>query len=284
MKNNHSFVSNKNKTTILKKDIQQIPDFRLNEEIQKNKNYHSLVIPAYNEEKRIGPFLDSLVDVLDESYEIIVVSDGDDDTPSIVKKYCNNVRLLEFQNRLGKGGAILEGFKVAQGKVIGFVDADGAINVNDIIKISNSVTKGMPCVVGSRWVKSSVIASQESFFNVFAGRIFHYLVYLLLGIGTKDTQCGVKFFDSRLLSDIIHKITITGRMMDVALLFHVKKLGFPIQEVGIKWNHIPDSKLPILRAVPIMFAILIGLRIRHSEFGEKTKVWKNFREYVEESI
>ncbi len=229
-----------------------------------HKYSSSLVIPAYNEERRIRPFLNSLLSVLPDSTEIIVVFDGDDGTPEVVRSFGERVQLLQFPHRIGKGGAIIEGFKKSSGSVVGFVDADGAISATEILKLESMVSAECPCVVGSRWVKSSVVETPEPVLNVFAGRVFHYLVYLILGVKTKDTQCGVKFFHRTLLDSVINQVTVKNRMIDVALLYHTKLLNCKITEVGITWRHVEGTKLPILKVIPLMFATILGLRVIHS--------------------
>jgi glycosyltransferase involved in cell wall biosynthesis len=224
----------------------------------------SIVVPAYNEEERIGNFLDSLVNAVPNSTEIIVVCDGDDHTPEKVRSVGGRVRLLQFGSRLGKGGAILEGFKVAKGETIGFVDADGSISASEAVRLALMTSEQEPCVIGSRWVKGSYIVRQEPFLNVIAGRAFHFLTFLILGLGVKDTQCGVKFFHHFTLKSIIKKVTVNGRMIDVALLYQVKLLKSRIIEVGIQWEHKDGTKLRIWKAVPFMFATLVALRVIHS--------------------
>lgn len=224
----------------------------------------TLIIPAYNEEKRIGHFLSSLVSILPESSEIIVVFDGNDGTPEVIKSFGNRIKLIQFPRRLGKGAAIIEGFKRATGEVVGFVDADGAIPSSEVFRLSKMVSEDVPCVIGSRWVRNAKIISQEPLLNVIAGRAFHYLNYLVLGLRVKDTQCGLKFFHKSILDRILPEVTLTNRMIDVALLYHIELLRKNISEVGIKWSHRPGTKLPILRVIPIMFALLIGLRLLNS--------------------
>lgn len=223
----------------------------------------SIVIPAYNEENRIGKTIYDLLSVLDNQDQLIVVFDGTDQTPEVVKSFGSNVELLTSDRRLGKGGAILTGFQQCRNEVIGFIDADNSVPVHDVIRLARDVNESKPCVIASRWVKSSSIVKNEPFFNIFASRIFHYLVYLVLGIKVKDTQCGAKFFKKDLIKVILPKVTIKSRMIDVTLLYHVKLLGKEITEVGVKWEHDEDTKLPILKAIPFMFATVIGLKLRH---------------------
>lgn len=242
----------------------------------------SLVIPAYNEEKRIGKTLDALLPLLTTNDEVIVVFDGDDQTPEVVESYGDRVKLLTSPRRLGKGGAILKGFKVANNPVIGFIDADNSVLSSDVIRLASLISEESPCVIGSRWVKNSTVKKNEPFFNVFAGRIFHYLTFFLLGLRVKDTQCGAKFFSRSIIDAVLPKITITSRMIDVALLYHVKLLRKDISEVGITWEHKELTKLPIVNAIPFMFATLIGLRIGHSKrFKHRARSLAKFVETIE---
>lgn len=229
----------------------------------------SVIIPAYNEEYRIKPFLNELIYAFPASTELIVIFDGNDDTPRIVKSFGDRIKLIQYSKRLGKGRAIIEGFRQATGEVVGFVDADGAIPASEALRLSDMVTEKTPCVIGSRWVRNSRIKISEPFFNKIAGRIFHYFVFLILGIEAKDTQCGVKFFHRVLLDNILNKVTITDRMIDVALLYHVKLSKTSVLEVGIEWKHVNGTRLPIMRAIPLMFATLVGLKLIHSRRFEK---------------
>lgn len=254
-------------TPILIEEAKEENDLPFNKLILANgKQQYSttVVIPAYNEEKRIGPFLESLILTLPKTTEIIVVFDGTDGTPKIVNSFGERVILMQFSKRLGKGRAIIEGFKRSKGKVVGFVDADGAISASEVKRLSDLVTDKFPCIVGSRWVRSSIVENSEPFVNLIASRMFHYLSFLILGIRTKDTQCGIKFFTRSLAMDIVDKIVVKDWMIDVALLYHTKLRGINIREVGIRWSHKDFSKFLLIKAIPIMFVTLIGLRLVHS--------------------
>lgn len=236
----------------------------------------TLIIPAFNEERRIGPFLTTLMQNIPNSAEILVVCDGDDNTHLLAASVSHRIRILRFDHRLGKGGAILEGFKAAKGNVVGFVDADGAIEPDEVFRISSMVSEMNPVVIGSRWVRSSVIINPEPIINRVASRIFHYLVFLILGVKEKDTQCGLKFFHGSIVDLIVNRVTVTDWIIDVALLFHVKLLGEKIKEVGITWKHQDNSKFSLLKAVPMMFFSLFGLRLANSRrYGEKFRFLSN---------
>ena len=249
------------------------------EAIQEYK--YSIVIPAYNEEKRISPFLKSILEEAPLFTEIIVVCDGNDGTADVVRTFGNRVKLVTFSQRQGKGGAIIEGFKIARGEVIGFVDADGAIPAYEVFRLASMVSETHSCVIGSRWVKGSIVENPEPVINVIAGRVFHYLTFLILRIRAKDTQCGIKFFHRNLLNVIVKRTTIKSRMIDVVLLYHTKLLGKSICEVGIRWTHKSGTKLPILKVIPLMFATLVGLKFIHSS---KAKLWKSLANRVSKGI
>ena len=233
------------------------------QKVGKDRNAISIVIPAYNEENRIRNTLRDLLSKLKEEDQIIVVFDGNDHTPEVVRSFGDRVELLLSNRRLGKGGAILFGFQNCRNETVGFIDADNAVPVEDVMKLAINVDSETPCVIGSRWVRSSRIVRNEPLLNVFTGRIFHYIVYLVLGIKAKDTQCGAKFFKSEIIREIIPKITIKSRMIDIALLYHVKLLDKKILEMGVTWRHSDETRLPILKAIPLMLATVIALKISH---------------------
>lgn len=236
---------------------------------------YSVVVPAYNEEKRISPFLKSILEEAPSSTEIIVVCDGNDGTADIVRTFGNRVKLVTFSQRQGKGGAIIEGFKIARGDVVGFVDADGAIPAYEVFRLASLTDQDNPCVVGSRWVKGSVIENPEPFLNVIAGRVFHYMTFFILRLRCKDTQCGVKFFHKNLLKVLVKRVQVRSRMVDVALLYHTELLGVRIDEVGIHWSHKDGTRLPILKVIPFMFATLVGLKFVHSAKARLRKTLAN---------
>ena len=244
-------------------NLSQGEDPTILQKVDKDRKAISVVIPAYNEENRIRNTIRDLLPLLKEEDQVIVVFDGNDHTPDVVRSFGERVELLLSDRRLGKGGAILVGFQNCRNEIVGFIDADNAVPVEDALKLALNLNTETPCVIGSRWVRSSRVLRNEPLFNVFAGRIFHYIVYLVLGIKAKDTQCGAKFFTSEIIKEIIPKITIKSRMIDIALLYHVKLLGKEILEMGITWKHSDETRLPIMKAIPLMLATVFALKISH---------------------
>ena len=231
----------------------------------------SIVIPAWNEEDRIGPTLERYLAALERlgpSYEIIVVMDGvRDGTERVVDRFADRgVRKLIFSKKLGKGGAVMAGLRLSRYAYVGYVDADGSVPPHELAKMVRFL-EHHDCVVASRWVRGSHVTSQEPLFNVVAGRVYNFLVRSLLFLRVRDTQCGAKFLRREILDRVLAAVTVTNRAFEISLLYHIKKIGGTIEEVPIEWAHDGRSRMPIAKAVPVMFLTLIGLRVMNSPVG-----------------
>lgn len=225
----------------------------------------SLIIPAYNEEGRIGPFLRQVSGMLPHNWEIIIVCDGSDMTSHIARHTDSRFKVMEFEHRLGKGGAILEGFKASTGDIVGYVDADGAISVNEIKNVFYRVSGEYNVAVGSRWLKNSKVVVPQPLIRIVLGRFYHYMTFAILGLSTKDTQCGVKAFKMSTLRKVLPGVTLKNLSFDTALLYHCKKQGAKIAEVPIVWRDVGGSNVRPLKTAFIMFSSLVGMRLAHSD-------------------
>lgn len=233
----------------------------------------SIIIPAWNEERRLARTLDRYLPSLEsrsEPFEVLVVVDGvTDRTPEIVKSYASRgVRLLQYSTRLGKGGAVLEGLKHAKFDYVGYLDADGPISPEEMYGLVDYL-RDVDCVVASRWVRGASGVQEEPLFNRVSGRIWNSLTRGLLFLPIRDTQCGAKFFKGTVAKSLLRTVTLTNRAFDVDVLYHVRKSGGSLREVGVRWHHDPDTKLPIGRAIPVMFVSLIGLRLMNSPVARR---------------
>ncbi|MCI4348235.1 MAG: glycosyltransferase [Thermoplasmata archaeon] len=225
----------------------------------------SLVIPAWNEATRLGDTLELYVTALEARrapFEVIVVADGHDDgTARLARSYAGrNVRVLEFPRKLGKGGAVLAGFAVAQYDRVGFVDADGPVPASELVQMIELLGE-VDCVVGSRWLPGSNIVRQERLQNVVAGRLWNILARTVLRVPVYDTQCGVKFVRRSTMNSALRAVTLTNRAFDVDLLYHIRKAGGRVREFPVTWAHDPDSRMPIARAIPVMLLSLLAVRL-----------------------
>ncbi len=226
----------------------------------------SLVIPAYNEEHRIGNTLKAYHSFLSKKYkdfEIIVVTDGiTDGTEKITKDIAakrGNIRLLKFKERLGKGGAVLKGFKAAKGEIIGFTDADSSVSPKEFNKLLIALPD-YDCVAGSRYAKGAIQLEKQPPEVRAASRAFNLIVNLLFGLDMKDTQCGGKVFRKDILKKVVPKMITTDFSFDVELLWRVDKIG-RVKEEPLIWEHEADNSKSALRNSPKMFLSLIKARL-----------------------
>jgi glycosyltransferase involved in cell wall biosynthesis len=235
----------------------------------------SLIIPAYNEEKRILARIQSVVRYFDRAvgeYELLVIADGcTDKTPEVVSECVNNnpkIRLLVFPERLGKGGAIIEGLKMARGDVIVITDADDSVPPEEIFKLVREA-EDQDVVIGSRYTRGSKLPSREPLLRYFLGRSFNALVKLMFWrlSGITDTQCGAKAMKNYVADKIVEELFITGFVIDVNLIYSAMRRGFKVKEVGITYTHVEhESKVSkaLAKLVLGMFFSLIKLRVYYS--------------------
>lgn len=224
----------------------------------------SVVIPAYNEEKRITNTLQSMMNCFGERCEVIVVCNGCvDNTSRIVrrmKKIYPNIRCLEFKQKLGKGGAIMEGFKEAKGKYIGFTDADDAFENKGIKKMVGILNDSeCDCIIASKWKNQRFVDVSEGILKKFLSRGWNILVRILFHLPFRDTQAGAKFLNKKVFASIEKNFICKGFDFDVELLWKIQKKNFRIKEVYVPSISVEGSKFSIKYAVP-MFINLIRLR------------------------
>ena len=203
----------------------------------------SIIIPAYNEEKRIENTLNNLLQVFEDA-EILVVSNGSKDkTVEILEEWKNknpNLDYLAFSEKLGKGGAIAEGLKKVSGDWIGFIDADDAFDLNEIKKnlVNN---RGFDCIISSKWKGKNIFQVNEPFLRKIMSRGWNVLVRFFLGLHYKDTQAGAKFFKKKVKEEMGLDFISKGFAFDVELLSKIKRKKFSISEVYILSKFVEGS-------------------------------------------
>ena len=231
----------------------------------------SIIIPAYNEEKRILRTLEDYYRTFStrfgHDFELIVEMDGcTDNTPQIVKEFARgkpNVKVLEFKEKLGKGGGIRKAFEVATGEIVGFTDADDSTPAKEFLKLVKEIENGYDVVLGSRWLKESRIIVPQPIYRRILSRGFNLLVRLLFGLNIRDTQCGAKVFKKEVIDAVLPCLQVNGFAFDVELLYLAHKKGFKMKEVPIEWHNDENSTLNVKKTVPEMFIALIRVRLRH---------------------
>jgi len=225
----------------------------------------SIVIPAYNEERRLPGSLSRLDDYLkglDREVEVIVVENGSTDRTAAVVEECRRrmpyLRLLHVATP-GKGWAVRAGMLAATGDHLMFCDADFSMPVEEIGKFTALLDEGTPIVIASREAASAERHDEPSRRHVM-GRAFNRAVQLLVVSGIDDTQCGFKAFQRPVGRDIFNRQRIRGWAFDVELLYLARRRGYRVQQLAIDWYYDGDSRV---RGVPDSLSMLGELlRIR----------------------
>lgn len=219
----------------------------------------SLIIPAYNEEKRITNVIETYTTFLKPKvdYELIVVCDGTDKTAEIARK--KGARVLDFKHRLGKGGGVIAGFKEAKGDVVAFVDSDMSVSPEDFWGVYSAVGE-YDVAIASRRVEGAKIPREQPFGRRFMSRVFNLIIRMLFGLNISDTQCGAKAFKAKAIKTVIPKMKSKGFEFDVELLWRLKRVGFSIVEVPVMWMHVEGSTFSLSNG-PGMLSRLIMRRL-----------------------
>lgn len=238
----------------------------------------SIVMPAYNEEKRIGTTLKEYSrefeifrkkKLLD--YTILVVINGTTDrTEEIVKKFRKKNKRVNYLNlkQGGKGYAIIQGFKhelKSDAELIGFVDADMSTLPKEYFRLASQV-KHHEGVIASRYHKKSIISPKPTLERIISSRIYNLFIRTLFLFPYRDTQCGAKIFKKYALKKVIDSFIITRWAFDVDLLFNLRKHGYKIKEVPTIWSDSAYSKINFMRAGPFMALSMMRLRLLNSPF------------------
>ncbi len=225
---------------------------------------YSLVIPSYNEEGRIGDALKSYIKYFEstyQDYEIIVVCDGcHDSTEDIVKNFSvknSNILCVAYSDRLGKGGAIQTGLNVAKGRVIGFIDADDAFELQYLKEFFDLLEDGQyDCVIASKWKGKHFWSVKEPLVRKTAGRVWNLLSRILFSLNFHDTQGGMKFLRKKAWDDIGGGFETSGFEFDVELLWRLKKHKFKVFEIYVPSKHREGSTFNLKNSLDMFIHIL----------------------------
>jgi glycosyltransferase involved in cell wall biosynthesis len=230
-----------------------------------------LLIPAYNEEARIEPVLREYAAFFGQNYsgkfQLIVVLNGcRDNTLAVVQRVARDfttVSWLNFPAPIGKGGALIEGLKLAEkADLVGYVDADGATGPQAFLDLIQHIGEA-DCVIGSRWLPNSVLLQKQPTFRRFISRCFHLIVEVLFWLHIKDTQCPCKLVRREAIEKIHPQLRIADLAFDVNLLVALHQAGFKILEVPIAWTDMVGSKVTssLFRSSMSMFLSVVRVRL-----------------------
>ncbi|MEN9626473.1 MAG: hypothetical protein RL557_801, partial [archaeon] len=237
----------------------------------------AIIIPAHNEEKRIGKTLTDYLDyflylkyhqVLD--FEVIVVLNAcTDNTREAVEKFDHEeLVILDFEQG-GKGFAVIEGFKDAlhrNNDLIGFVDADGATPPNAFYGLVRHI-KDYDGIIADRWDARSTIFPPRPFFFSLRSVIFNLVVRSLFLLPHHDTQCGAKLFTRKFVEKIFPELGSSEWSFDVDVLYYAQLFGFRVRSIPTEWHNTEGSKINFSKTPVRMLFSVIRLRLVHSPFS-----------------
>jgi dolichyl-phosphate beta-glucosyltransferase len=204
---------------------------------------YSIVVPAFNEERRIATTLDCLLQHFEDRasrLEILVVDDGSTDRTSEVvlwyRRKTYRVKLLKIPHG-GKGAAVRHGAAHAHGEFVFLCDADLKDGVSQLSKLEMALMAGADVAIGSRWVGLETKVISQPLYRRVSSRIFNFCAHGLLGLHFKDTQCGLKAFTRDAAQALFEHQSIDGWGFDPELLLIAHRFGYRVTEVPIELDH-----------------------------------------------
>jgi glycosyltransferase involved in cell wall biosynthesis len=233
-----------------------------------------LLIPAHNEERRIEPVLRDYARFFQKNYrgkfQVVVLLNGCiDNTLAVVQRVAAEfpaISALEFKEPIGKGGALIEGLKLAPlADLIGYTDADGATPPHAFFELLKHIGEA-DCVIGSRWLPGAIIHQSQASHRQFASRVFHLIVQCLFWMNIRDTQCGAKVIRREAVEKIHSNLRIADMAFDINLLVALKRAGFRILEVPTEWTDQAGSKVVLFHSSLTMFLSVVRVRLIYSPF------------------
>jgi dolichyl-phosphate beta-glucosyltransferase len=227
----------------------------------------SVVVPAFEEGRRLGPTLDTIIDYLDRRslrYEIVVVDDGSrDDTLAVAQARAHRkVRALRLPRNRGKGAAVREGVRSSLGLRILLCDADLATPIEELERLEPHLARA-PLVFGSRALRDSSIARRQPWYRESMGRTFNLVVRAAGVSGLRDTQCGFKLLDGALARELFGRTVVDRFAFDAELAFLAHRLGHGVAEVGVAWHHVERSRVRLFVDSARMLRDVVRFRWRH---------------------
>jgi dolichyl-phosphate beta-glucosyltransferase len=232
----------------------------------------SVIVPAYNEARRLPETLDCLrayLDGADEEYEVLVVDDGSTDgTPGLVEAATARwpqLRLIGFRANAGKGAAVRAGMLQARGGLRLFTDADMSTPIDELPRLREAIQGTTAVAIGSRAVPGAVVEIHQPWRREVMGRTYNRLLQLLALPGLHDTQCGFKLFTAEAAVACFEPLQTLRFGFDAEVLLRARRRGWGIAEIGVHWRHADESRVSPLRDSASTFTDLVRLRLRRPD-------------------
>lgn len=229
----------------------------------------SLIFPAYNEVNSIKNTVEEACHYFEENnitFQIIVSADGNDGTRDVINEMrISDPRLMAIGNdaRGGKGKGIRQAIPHATGRFIGFSDADNKTPITEFDKVLPFLENGTDIVIGSRGMANSNIEKKQNLVRQYGAKGFKIFMHTITGLyDIQDTQCGFKFFQADVIRHLFALQQIDGYMYDVEILYLAKKIGYDIEQLGVRWRDDGDSRLNLISGNIQNVTDILNMRMR----------------------
>ncbi len=254
-------------------NINKFWTFAIKEDIKKiinNFTYdikYSIVIPAYNEEKRIENTLKEINNFFvnkNEKYEIIVVDDwSKDNTIKVVENIWFDVKIIKWVKNRWKWYAVKKWMLESLWEYVLYTDADNSTPIQEFDKLLNEVSSDYDIAIWSRYLKDSKLEKKQPFYRIIISRLWNFLIKNILIWWFKDTQCWFKIFKNHVAKDIFSKQKTSWFGFDMEILLVSKTIGYSIKEVPVIWIDSPDSRVNPVKDMFKTLKELIIIKFNH---------------------
>ena len=229
--------------------------------------YVSLIIPAFNEEARIGKSLDRILSFFRSqpySFEVIIVDDGSKDGTKdlICERYGDHDRVRVYQQspNQGKGAAVKKGMLLGNGEYLFFSDADLSVPIETLSLFLPNLEKDFDVTIGTRQKSGAVIEIHQPFYREFLGGIFTRLSNWILDMRVSDFTCGLKGFRREAAKDLFSKQQLRNWSFDAEILYLAQLRGYRVQEIPVRWRNDRATKVRLWKDLFPSFLGLIRIR------------------------
>ena len=223
----------------------------------------SIIIPAYDEQDRLGESLRKIFKYIESDksvYEVIVVDDGsNDDTAAAAETVCTEfpaipTKVIRYEQNRGKGFAVKTGLLYARADIALFTDADLSTPITELSELVEPIRRGeYDLTFGSRALDRSLIGVRQPWRREQSGKVFNRIVRVLTGLPFWDTQCGFKAFNVKKFRPLLDLMQIERFGFDVEFLYVAKLHGLRLKEIPVRWNHDERTKVSVVRDSQRMF-------------------------------
>ncbi|MGI9056232.1 MAG: dolichyl-phosphate beta-glucosyltransferase [Pyrinomonadaceae bacterium] len=232
-------------------------------QIRKMKPALSIIVPAFEEEARLGISVRKILAYIKNeklNAELIIVDDGSkDETEKTAEKACAEfpeiqTKVIRYTENRGKGFAVITGLQAARADVALFSDADLSTPIEELPKLVNPIREGKYDVTfGSRALDRSLIGVHQPWRREQGGKVFNFIVRTLTALPFWDTQCGFKAFNMKKFRPLLDLMQIERFGFDVEFLFVANLHGLKLQEIPVRWDHDERTKVSVFRDSQRMF-------------------------------